>query len=570
MAIGGKPFSLQAPEQIAKEYGGDKQKIIQAARMGVVDPTAAVLAGMFIDRIRTAQTAEQGAPTTVAQDVFTPPAPPPMQAPQGIGAPPMQAAPDMGAPPAGIEALPVSEGMFPDEQPGMAGGGIVAFSRGGTSYSDVVDWLYPLIEQQESGGRPRPGQPTRYGTAQGVAQMLPSTARGVARDLGVPYNEALLMGTDAESIAYQRALGREYTRQGLEWGGGDPQQAAMFYHGGPDRSIHGPRTRAYAQQVLGRRGDSAGGDSGGGEAAPITGTPPLSLEEFRQMVTPKNQRGLEGNVEMFQQLFDQHLPDTSAIEETIADLRDRNTPEEAKAQREQDLWGALADFGFKWAASGNIAKSAGETFTGLRETLDSRREEELDNLTRIIQLEGLQIERAMPAIEAGAAAYNNEQEATAAAGSQLANYATQMGTTQAGIAGRIQEALLTPDTSGAMTTSQATQLGQKVIEDFGILDSGITEDTQSIPQAIKDLHAAVRSGQLDEATAFRQGAQYYFGAFTGAGTGAGAPPANAASRFVSAASGSNAAPSMAPSNPLLAAARGGGAGRVVSAVPIPQ
>ena len=56
-----KPFSIQSPEAIAKEYGGDKQKIMQAAQMGVVDPTAAVMAGMFIDRIRTAQTAEQAA-----------------------------------------------------------------------------------------------------------------------------------------------------------------------------------------------------------------------------------------------------------------------------------------------------------------------------------------------------------------------------------------------------------------------------------------------------------------------------------------------------------------------------
>jgi hypothetical protein len=55
-----KPFSLQSPEHIAKEYGGNKQKIASAASMGLIDPTSAVMAGMFIDRMRSAQVQEQG------------------------------------------------------------------------------------------------------------------------------------------------------------------------------------------------------------------------------------------------------------------------------------------------------------------------------------------------------------------------------------------------------------------------------------------------------------------------------------------------------------------------------
>ena len=43
-----KPFSLQSPESIAKEYGGDKRKIAQAIQLGIVDPTAGVVAGMFM------------------------------------------------------------------------------------------------------------------------------------------------------------------------------------------------------------------------------------------------------------------------------------------------------------------------------------------------------------------------------------------------------------------------------------------------------------------------------------------------------------------------------------------
>jgi hypothetical protein len=167
-----KPFSLQSPEVIAKEYGGNKQKIAQAMQMGLVDPTAGTLAGMFIDRMRGAQSQEAANPPTVAQQVFAPPAPPapmggaPMGAPP---APPMGAAPPappMGAPPAppmgappmggmppgappmgmadgGLAALPISEGMFDEPMDGeYAGGGIVAFAAG-----DEVDYNKILQDQ---------------------------------------------------------------------------------------------------------------------------------------------------------------------------------------------------------------------------------------------------------------------------------------------------------------------------------------------------------------------------------------------------------------------------------------
>jgi hypothetical protein len=146
-----KPFSIQSPEAIAKEYGGNKQKIAQAMQMGLVDPTAGTLAGMFIDRMRGAQMQEGAQQPSVAQQVFAPPAPPaPMGAPPmgGMppGAPPMGAppmggmppgAPPMGAPPmgmadGGLAALPISESMFDEPvDGGYADGGIVAFADGG-------------------------------------------------------------------------------------------------------------------------------------------------------------------------------------------------------------------------------------------------------------------------------------------------------------------------------------------------------------------------------------------------------------------------------------------------------
>lgn len=162
-----KPLSLQSPEHIAQEYGGNKQKIAQAVQMGVIDPTSGLMAGMFIDRMRAAQAQEQAPHQTVAQQVLGPQGPqggPPQgglgglppggQGPQGgppPGAPPMQmasAAPPPGGPPpqgpvgmagGGLTTLPVPDAMFDEHT--FAGGGIVAFSTGnevgGYTYQDA-------------------------------------------------------------------------------------------------------------------------------------------------------------------------------------------------------------------------------------------------------------------------------------------------------------------------------------------------------------------------------------------------------------------------------------------------
>jgi len=148
-----KPFSIKAPEEVASAYGGNKQKIAQAIQMGALDPTSGLLAGMFIDRMRSAQAMEQAPQQSVAQQVFAPPAPPAPPAglgaigPQGGGMP----APPPSAPPAGLgamppvgmaaggmtelpdsyglESLPIPDNMYNEES--FAGGGIVAFADAG-------------------------------------------------------------------------------------------------------------------------------------------------------------------------------------------------------------------------------------------------------------------------------------------------------------------------------------------------------------------------------------------------------------------------------------------------------
>jgi hypothetical protein len=142
-----KAYGIQSPESLAKEYGGNKQKIAKAVQLGILDPTAAVLAGMFIDRVRNAAQEEQGPQTTVAQQVLggQPPAPP-----QGPPPGPPQAGLQAAAPapmrmayggqvgvsnnqvpaPAmerGLDGIPIPDNMFD-----YAGGGMVAFGSGGS------------------------------------------------------------------------------------------------------------------------------------------------------------------------------------------------------------------------------------------------------------------------------------------------------------------------------------------------------------------------------------------------------------------------------------------------------
>lgn len=107
-------LDLMAPSKVAKKYGGDKRKIAEAARMGRIDPTVAVMAGMFIDRMRGAAAKEQQPQTTVAQDVM---------APAGVAA---AAASPVDR---GLTALPAADQLYSEDS--FAGGGIIAFQGGG-------------------------------------------------------------------------------------------------------------------------------------------------------------------------------------------------------------------------------------------------------------------------------------------------------------------------------------------------------------------------------------------------------------------------------------------------------
>jgi len=135
-------------------------------------------------------------------------------------------------------------GAQPQAQPGaqMAGGG-----------SSDADAVWRAAIQQESGGRPGVrGPQTDYGVAEGLTQMLPATAQEMAQKLGVQWRPELMTGTTPEAAQYQERLGRAYFDQGLQKYGGDVRKALAYYHGGPDESIWGPKTRAHVEAVMRR------------------------------------------------------------------------------------------------------------------------------------------------------------------------------------------------------------------------------------------------------------------------------------------------------------------------------
>ena len=357
-----KPFSIQAPENIAKEYAGNKQKIAQAAQMGIVDPTAAVLAGMFIDRMRSAQVMEGAQQPTVAQQVLgggqpqgapmgaPPPMGPPPQGmpmpPQGMGAPPPMAPPPqdmgMGAPPqgmamGGLTTLPVPDAMFDEPDSGSyAGGGMVAFAPGG----DVdAERLRRAILMQESGGDY--GVTNAEGSgAMGAYQFMPETARALAKRIGKEYRPDLMTGDKGrskEGRAYQESLMDAQMQDILAYSGGDIGKAGAYHFAGPNTKGHGSKTRKYEQDILRRY---SGSKEGSGE-----------IPE-RDLSTAA---GVGMSYEDAMPLVDRLLarsPEHEAAREAFrARATEMGSDEYYEKERKADMWQTLAEIGFNMASS---------------------------------------------------------------------------------------------------------------------------------------------------------------------------------------------------------------------------
>lgn len=402
-----KPFSIQAPEEIAKQYAGNKQQIAAAMQMGVVDPTAGVLAGMFIDRMRAAQMQEQAPQATIAQQVMggAPPAQPAAPAPApaspspgGLGATP-QAAPPMAPPmpqmPAapqmpqgpgmaaggmvppyasgGLSDVPVPDTMFDEPSnggfdDGYGGGGLVAFAGGSPGeLRDPSDWG-SYIEQMALGVYPDIGVTSRQRSVaknrlvDGVTDSY--HLLGAARDFKPP--KGMTMGQlhaqlkqkfgsgydvinegDHVHIEPGPALGR-VVRAGTPF---NPANAGMLRKA-EDRSA--PRG-APAAVDLGAT--AAAGDWGGSLLGQMDAATAAGEADYAKRIPERTNEGL--NL-------------------LTAEARKVLDPAEQKKRRDEDKWMTLAEIGFKMASSNSpyllqaVGAAAAAALPGAREDKKAR------------------------------------------------------------------------------------------------------------------------------------------------------------------------------------------------------
>lgn len=112
-----------------------------------------------------------------------------------------------------------------------------------------------LIHRESHGDGTAIGPQTQWGTAKGSTQLLDDTAKGVARKIGLPYRQDLLHSNTPEALAYQQQLGAAYLQEGYQKTG-NAFDAFRYYHGGPNRSLWGHKTNAYAEDLIGRLGSN--------------------------------------------------------------------------------------------------------------------------------------------------------------------------------------------------------------------------------------------------------------------------------------------------------------------------
>jgi hypothetical protein len=371
-----KPYSVQSPENIAKEYGGNKMKIAEAAQRGLVDPTAAILAGMFIDRIRSAEAIERAPQQTVAQQVMSP---------SGIS----QQTPSP-AEAAGVSGLNVPDQMFGGEQ-SYAAGGLVSFASGGLVPDD--EFLKSIMMRESRGRDYRPDGTilTSPKGARGRMQVMPGTQRdpgfGVRPAQNDSPEELARVGED-----YALAMRKKY---------GNDRDAMMAYNWGPgnvDKWIAGGRDpSAVPSETRNYLDASAEAPTGLASLPPEVANAKLDTSELdKPYVPPEMLYGLSGdpkkNAETYKEMFPQ---DTTRRDQAEAMLEKETDPKERKKQKEQDLWATVAEIGFGMAASKSpymlqaLGESAQAALPKLQERMEKRKDEYKQAVKDLVSIEGV-------------------------------------------------------------------------------------------------------------------------------------------------------------------------------------
>lgn len=161
------------------------------------------------------------------------------------------------------------------------GGGMGGVGAGGGG-SLTVDRLRPAIVAQESHGDYTLTSPQG---ALGAYQIMPDTARTLAGRAGLPWRRDLMTSNTPEAKKYQDTLGNAAIQEAISAGGGDLATTAMYYHGGSNRAIWGPKTRQYAADIANRMGGAAPAPAANAMPAPgqiIPGTGPYQKQRAQE------------------------------------------------------------------------------------------------------------------------------------------------------------------------------------------------------------------------------------------------------------------------------------------------
>lgn len=390
-----KPFSIQSPESIAMEYGGNKQKIASATQMGLLDPTAAVLAGMFIDRMRSAAIQEQAPTSTVAQKVLgkappAPPAPPPAAAPApgGLGSIPVGAAPSpapQAAPPmpamadGGIVNIPIPDSMFdePDNggyNDGYAQGGIVAFAGGGVP-GWASDSMGPAFESLVLNAIPG----TRV-TSRQRSRAANAAANGVTNSYHLTNNARDFVPPPGMSMD-------EFTARVRQIPGIQKLGADVIYEGPGAAHSTGPHVHI---------------EPGGGHrtSAPYSTQAPAMAAASQYPTAPGTMPKISAPdflslVNRYQTAVGANSPDTTQRQALMADLAKEISPEEVAKDKKRDMWMALAQMGIGMAASKSphflqaVAEGAQQAMPQVQASEKERKTEKRANQQAMLTLENM-------------------------------------------------------------------------------------------------------------------------------------------------------------------------------------
>jgi len=399
-----KPYNLQSPEQIAKDYGGNKQKIAEAMQMGIIDPTAGTLAGMFIDRMRSAAQAEQAPQQTVAQKTFAPPAPP--APPQGGLPPAPMSAPPMGGAPAGLGATPEAAQMAPmpdmpapemaapempaEEAPmGMAEGGMVPPYAMGGGLSDVP---IPsgMFDEPDNGSYANGGIVAFAGG--GFGSYFEDTATKAIPGLGVTSRQ--------RSAAKNAEVGGTSNSYHLT----DDARDFVPPPGMSMAALHSKLKGQFGSQYdVINEGDHVHIEPGPGIAK--SGRP--TLLNPAQAANPQAPMDVPGGkladqmplaYEHAGEFYDKFMPKpkTEARDKMKARVQEQMSEESQKKEKDYDKWSTLAEIGFNIAGSNSpnflqaVGAAASAALPGARQAKKDREARADKLLTQYAEIEGIE------------------------------------------------------------------------------------------------------------------------------------------------------------------------------------